>query len=93
MPRIWTILTLISLLIAGCGGMPPSTPEPALATATSTALPTPTSFPTPTLIPTPVPDMLYVDPANLTWYDQPLDIWIKLWSLAGCIIRDVAAGL
>ena len=62
MPRIWTILTLISLLIAGCGGMPPSTPEPALATATSTALPTPTSFPTSTLIPTPVPDMLYVNP-------------------------------
>jgi hypothetical protein len=60
MPRTLTILISISLLLAGCGGTQPSTPE--LATATSTALPTPTSFPTSTLIPTPVPDMLYVNP-------------------------------
>ncbi len=51
------------LLVTGCGGTPPSTPEPVPVTPTITLPPTPTPIPSPTIIPTPVPDTLYVNPS------------------------------
>jgi hypothetical protein len=78
MVRATVILTMFSLLLAGCGATPlPSTePSPALAPGASvdlaqdgtasvdpTAIPTLTILPTATTIPTPVPDTLYVNPS------------------------------
>lgn len=59
----WTLLTLItiSLLLLGCVGTNPSTPQP--ATDVPTIILTPTSLPTPTTIPTPMPEVLYVNRA------------------------------
>ena len=59
----WTLLTLItiSLLLSGCVGTNPSTPQP--ATNAPTIVLTPTSLLTPTTIPTPMPETLYVNPA------------------------------
>src|SRR5687768_5933913 len=78
MTRAIIILTMFSLLLAGCGATPfPSTePSPALAPGASvdlaqngtasvdpTAIPTPKILPTATTIATPVPDTLYVNPS------------------------------
>jgi len=61
MARASLILTLLSLLLAGCGRTPLASTE--TATAAPTVIPTSTGLPTPTVIPTPVPDILYVDPS------------------------------
>ncbi len=58
MHRTLTIVTLISLFLAGCGTTQMPT---AAATVNSTMVPSPTTFPTST--PTPVPNTLFVDPS------------------------------
>ena len=60
MHRTLTIVTLISLFLAGCGTT--QTPS-AAATVSSTMVPSPTTFPTSTATPTPVPNTLFVDPS------------------------------
>lgn len=60
--RTLTVITLISILLAGCGTAP--TPiATQTASIASTVIPSPTTFPTSTSIPTPVPDTLFVDPS------------------------------
>jgi Glycosyl hydrolases family 39 len=60
--RTLIIITLISIILSGCGTAPTPTPVKT-ASVTPTAIPSPTTFPTPTTIPTPVPDTLFVDPS------------------------------
>src|SRR6266511_5540130 len=60
MHRTLTIVTLISLFLAGCGTT--QTPS-AAATVSSTMIPSPTTFPTSTVTPTPIPGTLFVDPS------------------------------
>ncbi|HJS20150.1 MAG TPA: hypothetical protein VJ785_15490, partial [Anaerolineales bacterium] len=77
------LLSVLSILIAGCRSAAPSTPEPAggapqAATATSdpqaaqTTVPTPILLPTYTPIPTPVPNTLFVDPSTSLGPISPL---------------------
>ncbi len=61
MPRATILLTLLSILLTGCGRTPLAPTE--TPTVAPTLIPTSTGLPTPTIIPTPVPDMLYVDPS------------------------------
>jgi len=61
MPRTAIILTLLSVILAGCGTAPLASTE--AAPATPTAIPTSTGLPTSTAMPSPVPDMLYVNPS------------------------------
>ena len=60
MPRATMILTLLSLILAGCGTAPLASTE--TAAAGPTVIPTSTGLPTSTAIPSPVPDTLYVNP-------------------------------
>ena len=68
----WTLLTLImiSLLLSGCVGTNPSTPQP--VTDTPPIVLTPASLPTPTTIPTPIPKTLYVKPSQSLGPISPL---------------------
>ena len=61
MPRTTIILTLLSLILAGCGTTPLA--STVTAPADPTAIPTSTGLPTSTAMPSPVPDMLYVNPS------------------------------
>jgi len=67
--RTLTLITLTSLLLAGCGT--PLAPTE-VASVAPTVIPTSTILPTPTLSPTPVPDTLYVDPATSLGPISPL---------------------
>ena len=69
MLRTLTLITLTSLLLAGCGT--PLAPTE-VASVAPTVIPTSTILPTPTLSPTPVPDTLYVDPATSLGPISPL---------------------
>ena len=69
MLRTLTLITLTSLLLAGCGT--PLAPTE-VASVAPTVIPTSTILPTPTLSPTPVPDTLYVDPATSLGTISPL---------------------
>ena len=62
MLRTLTIITLISLFLAGCGAVLTPTATQ-IASVTPTVIPSPTTFPTSTAIPTPVPGTLFVDPS------------------------------
>ena len=62
MLRILTVVTLISLFLAGCGtALTPTATQ--IASVAPTIIPTSTTFPTPTVTPTPVPGTLFVDPS------------------------------
>ncbi len=65
------ILTILSLIVAGCGSAA-VLPTPVSLTATATLIPTATSFPTSTPIPTAVPDVLYMDPSTSLGPISPL---------------------
>jgi hypothetical protein len=65
------ILTILSLIVAGCGSSG-ALSTPVAVTATATLIPTATSFPTSTPIATPVPAMLYVDPSTSLGPISPL---------------------
>ncbi len=65
------ILTILSLIVAGCGSST-ALPTPVAITASASLIPTATSFPTSTPISTPVPDVLYVDPATSLGPISPL---------------------
>ncbi len=65
------ILTILSLIVAGCGSSAALSTSVAV-TATATLIPTATSFPTSTPIPTPVPGVLYVDPSTSLGPISPL---------------------
>ena len=62
MTRLLLRLTLLTLMLSGCGASAPDTPE--VVTPIMATVPTATSFPISTPIPTPVPDLLYIDPAT-----------------------------
>ena len=61
MTRIAILLTMLSLILTGCGTTPLAATE--TAPALPIVIPTSTGLPTSTTVPTPVPDMLYVNPS------------------------------
>lgn len=70
MTRIAIILTMLSLILAGCGTTPLASTE--TAPALPTVIPTSTTLPTSTTVATPVPDMLYVNPSVSVGSISPL---------------------
>ena len=77
MTRTLFLLTVLALIVSGCGSAAPSTPEALPVTAASATpvadpFPTPAPLTAPTQIPTPVPDILYVDPSTSLGQISPL---------------------
>ena len=71
MLRALTLVSLLSLFLAGCGNALTLTATQ-IVSVTPTIIPSPTTFPTSTPIPTPIPDTLYVDPSLSLGQISPL---------------------